>query len=174
VRWTPAEHDRAWREEFEHFLHGIDLADVSWKREVRKGPPHTEILAAARARHADLIVMGSTGRTGLGRILMGSVTHRVLQQLPCTLLAVKGEDAADQLFEEDLRHMRLLVAEGCALMTKGSPGAALLKFRQILARDPFHLAALDGEADAHERLGQLEEAERCRRRAARLRQYEWV
>jgi nucleotide-binding universal stress UspA family protein len=52
--------------------------DVSW--EVRVGRPETEILAAARAAGADLIAMSTHGRSGLGRLLFGSVAEHVLRQ----------------------------------------------------------------------------------------------
>ncbi|MFZ5450974.1 MAG: universal stress protein [Thermodesulfobacteriota bacterium] len=47
------------------------------------------IIQAAIKNEVDLIVMGSHGRTGLKRLLMGSVTERVLGQAPCSVLVVK-------------------------------------------------------------------------------------
>ena len=49
------------------------------------------ITRAARARHAKLIVMGTHGRTGLGRLLMGSVAERVVGTAPCPVLTVRGK-----------------------------------------------------------------------------------
>jgi nucleotide-binding universal stress UspA family protein len=166
---TSVQHEFAWREEFERFLREVNFGDVRWSKEVRKGRADTEIIAAAEEHKSDVIVMGSTGRTGLARVLMGSVTRRVLQQLPCSLLTVKQEDVVEQLFEEDLRHIRLLMAEGRELSEHGAWAGAIAKFRQVLARNPFHLAALESEAVAHDKLGQSEEAEQCRRRATKLR-----
>jgi nucleotide-binding universal stress UspA family protein len=164
------QHDYSWREEFERFLQGTDFRDLQWSREVRKGPVAAEIVASAREHQSDIIIMGSTGRTGLSRMLMGSVTRRVLQQLPCSLLTVKQEDAVEQLFEDDLRHIRLLMAEGRALTDHGASSGAITKFRQVLARNPFHIAALEAQAKAHEELGQIEEAQQCHSRAQKLRQ----
>jgi Flp pilus assembly protein TadD len=101
---------------------------------------------------------------------MGSVTRRVLQQLPCSLLTLKQDHVVEQLLEEDLRHVRLLMAEGRALSEHGAWAGAVAKFRQVLARNPFHVAALESQAIAHDKLGEIEEAEHCRRRAGRLRQ----
>jgi len=170
VEGASIQHEFAWREEFERFLQGVNFSDVRWTKEVRKGKVAQEIMAAAEEHKSDVIVMGSTGRTGLARVLMGSVTRRVLQQLRCSLLTVKQEDVVEQLFEEDLRHIRLLMAEGRALAEHGAWAGAVTKFRQVLARNPFHLAALESEAGAHDRLGEKEEAEHCRRRASKLRQ----
>lgn len=47
---------------------------------VRRGEPTAEILAGARAADADLIAMTTHGRSGLGRLLFGSVAEAVLRQ----------------------------------------------------------------------------------------------
>jgi nucleotide-binding universal stress UspA family protein len=52
------------------------------------GAPADEIVRAARRWPADLIVIGTHGRTGLGRLFMGSVAERVLQRAPCPVLTV--------------------------------------------------------------------------------------
>ena len=50
---------------------------VSW--EVRRGRPDEEIVQAARQGGADLIAMSTHGRSGLGRLLFGSVAEQVLR-----------------------------------------------------------------------------------------------
>jgi nucleotide-binding universal stress UspA family protein len=49
---------------------------------------HEEILRRAREIPADLIVLGSHGRSGLNRLLLGSVTERVMRKAPCPTLVV--------------------------------------------------------------------------------------
>jgi nucleotide-binding universal stress UspA family protein len=49
------------------------------------------ILQAARASRADLIVIGTHGRRGLSRVLLGSVAEDVLRRAPCPVLAVRME-----------------------------------------------------------------------------------
>jgi nucleotide-binding universal stress UspA family protein len=53
-----------------------------------------EIGELARDEHMDLIVMGTHGRNGVKRALMGSVAERVLRSAPCPVLVVKGTEAA--------------------------------------------------------------------------------
>ena len=48
-----------------------------------------EILRVARERHCDLVVIGSHGRSGLGRVLMGSVAEEVSRKSPCPVLIVR-------------------------------------------------------------------------------------
>ena len=52
------------------------------------GRPDTEIVDRAVGTRADLIVMGTHGRSGLAHALMGSVTDRVIRHAPCPILIV--------------------------------------------------------------------------------------
>lgn len=56
------------------------------------GDARDAILGAAKAVHADLIVIGTHGRRGLSRLLLGSVAEDVLRRAPCPVLAVRLED----------------------------------------------------------------------------------
>jgi nucleotide-binding universal stress UspA family protein len=53
------------------------------------GSPAEEIIQYASEARADLIVLGTHGRTGLERLLMGSVAEKVLRGAPCSVLVVK-------------------------------------------------------------------------------------
>jgi nucleotide-binding universal stress UspA family protein len=55
-----------------------------------EGDPAEAILRAARETRCDLILMGTHGRTGLGRLLMGSVAEQVVRKAPCAVLTVKA------------------------------------------------------------------------------------
>ena len=56
---------------------------------IEEGNPATEILRVAGLIPADLIVMGTHGRRGLKRLLMGSVAEYVLERAECPVLTVK-------------------------------------------------------------------------------------
>jgi nucleotide-binding universal stress UspA family protein len=58
---------------------------------VRVGVPWQEIVSLAVEEHADMIVMGTQGRTGLERLLLGSVAERVIRQAPCPVLTVRHD-----------------------------------------------------------------------------------
>jgi nucleotide-binding universal stress UspA family protein len=55
-----------------------------------EGNPREAIPRAAKRSHADLIVVGTHGRTGLGKLLLGSVAERVVATAPCAVLTVRG------------------------------------------------------------------------------------
>ncbi|HWB14378.1 MAG TPA: ATPase, T2SS/T4P/T4SS family [Pirellulales bacterium] len=67
---------------------------VQCEHRVMMGDPITEILDVAKREAASLIVMSTTGRTGLRRLLMGSVAEAVLRKAPCPVLTLSpGSEA---------------------------------------------------------------------------------
>jgi nucleotide-binding universal stress UspA family protein len=58
-------------------------------REVKAGTPFQEIVAEARKKEADLVVMGTHGRTFLKYAILGSVASKVVGKAPCPVLTVK-------------------------------------------------------------------------------------
>ncbi len=57
---------------------------------VRVGNPATEIVAVARELGADLVVVGTHGRTGLGRLLIGSVAEAIVKRAHCPVLVSRA------------------------------------------------------------------------------------
>jgi nucleotide-binding universal stress UspA family protein len=55
-----------------------------------EGVPHERIAQAARWKKADMVVMGTHGRTGFAKLVLGSVASRVLAVSPCPVLTVRG------------------------------------------------------------------------------------
>jgi nucleotide-binding universal stress UspA family protein len=56
-----------------------------------EGIPHEQIVRAAKAKRADVVVVGTHGRTGLARMFLGSVAGRVVTAAPCPVLTVRGK-----------------------------------------------------------------------------------
>ncbi|HUM16383.1 MAG TPA: universal stress protein [Candidatus Nitrosotalea sp.] len=56
-----------------------------------EGVPHERIARAARSKKADLVVIGTHGRTGFAKLFLGSVASRVLTVSPCPVLTVRGK-----------------------------------------------------------------------------------
>jgi len=75
-----------------HRLEEIDpkMRELRVETVVCDGDPVREIIREARERNADMIVMGTHGRTGVRRLLMGSVAEAVLRRASCPVLTVKS------------------------------------------------------------------------------------
>jgi nucleotide-binding universal stress UspA family protein len=72
-------------------LHTIRPPDatITVEHMLEEGDPATAILAVTEETDCDLIVMGTHGRSGLGRLLMGSVAEKVMRGATCPVLTVK-------------------------------------------------------------------------------------
>ena len=62
--------------------------DLVQERLLVTGEPAAAIMSCAAAKQAQIIVLGTHGRTGVTRLLMGSVAERVLREAPCAVLVV--------------------------------------------------------------------------------------
>jgi len=86
----PPEPDVYYREAKEQ-LANLEVPDprLTVERRFEEGDPATEIVRVAGEIQASLIVMGTHGRTGVSRLLMGSVAEQVMRQAPCPVLTLK-------------------------------------------------------------------------------------
>lgn len=116
------------------------LKDLSTGVEVTDGEPAQAILATAQARQADLIVMASHGRSGLARVLLGSVASRVARAstIP-VLIARAGERDEESLAQESLperRSVQILVAlNGSSLAEAALMGGLMVGVRTAQERE---------------------------------------
>lgn len=77
------------RHAIEKLAHEEVPEDVPWRAVVREGFPPDEILAEAKTGACDLLVMGTHGRSGLERVVLGSVTERVLRRAELPVLVTR-------------------------------------------------------------------------------------
>ncbi|MFC5279685.1 universal stress protein [Halorubrum rubrum] len=68
------------------------LGDVETVPAVETGTPHSAILRYADDRDVDLIVMGTHGRTGVERYLLGSVAEKVVRMADRPVLTIRGDE----------------------------------------------------------------------------------
>ena len=77
------------RQHIENAKEKVDKANISCETIVRMGgKPHEFIIEEAKDKGIDLIVMGTHGRSGMARVLLGSVAQNVLGLAPCPVLVV--------------------------------------------------------------------------------------
>jgi len=69
----------------------LQAASLTTGARVLQGDPRTTLIETAHSEHIDLIVVGSHGRTGLAKLLIGSVASHVVTHAPCSVLVVKLE-----------------------------------------------------------------------------------
>ena len=83
---------RAWaKKRLDQRLAKAKKLGVRVKGLLAEGPAHEQIVRIARAKRADLVVMGTHGRSGLAKLFLGSVAGRVVAAARCPILTVRGK-----------------------------------------------------------------------------------
>ena len=77
--------------EWEAFLSGLPLENIDWEKSVTEGDASSAIVRQSQDLKADVIVMGTHGRTGLPYMLLGSVAEKVARIAPCPVLTIRPE-----------------------------------------------------------------------------------
>ena len=86
---------------FEDFWNSFESAGADVELVQEKGDAFIEIIQYATKYEQDLIVIGTHGRTGLLRIMMGSVAEKVLRYSPIPVLTVKHKDVNYEAIARD-------------------------------------------------------------------------
>lgn len=85
--------------------------NVDWEPLVTIGSAADEVTRMAQEKEVDLAITATRGRSGLKRLVLGSVTEHIMRSLPCPLLTVHGPETDPALTKEnEIRFDRILVA----------------------------------------------------------------
>jgi nucleotide-binding universal stress UspA family protein len=69
----------------------VPLKKIAWENRTEEGRPADQILERAETIKADMIIMGTHGRSGLAHMLLGSVTEEVARAASCPVLTIRPE-----------------------------------------------------------------------------------
>ena len=88
-------YDAQWRwaeETLQARVAAAQAAGITARWVLRAGAPYEQIVGAAQDEKADMVVIGTHGRSGLNRWLLGSVAERVVRLAPCPVLTVRAPE----------------------------------------------------------------------------------
>jgi nucleotide-binding universal stress UspA family protein len=159
IALTPVDRDRL-LEEVKRFTEAESAPGIVVDALIREGHPASEILSLASAMNADLLVMGTHGRSGFERLLLGSVTERVLRKARCPVLTVPRRHldavpATPVLFKEILCPVDFSDCSMRALnyaMSLAQEADAHLAVLHVMAHELEHAADLSEMTGADEHL----------------------
>ncbi len=79
----------AHRSALEELLAAVGVADGPWQIHLGKGPPAEVVSSVVGKQRINLLVMGTVARTGISGMLMGNIAEQVLDEVRCSVVAVK-------------------------------------------------------------------------------------
>ncbi|MCG8581377.1 MAG: universal stress protein, partial [Bacteroidales bacterium] len=139
--------------EFDEFLAQFNMKSVAYKKVTNEGVDYQEILKFISENKIDLLLMGTTGKTGLSRILMGSTTTKVTRELPCSFITTKAKDITDDFFESYLKSLESIINSAKQSQDKEEYEKAIEKYSIALKQYPDNIPILMGSIEAYEALG---------------------
>jgi nucleotide-binding universal stress UspA family protein len=148
--------------EFDDFLKGFNLKDLSWRKELKRGKPDEEILKTVQEQNINLLVMGTAGRSGLSKVLIGSVTERVIREVPCTFVTTKSLDVIKLHLEHRIRDIESHYKTAVQLMEDGFLQESIKEFQVCLKINDMHIPSLHGIAKVYDKLEDEKMAENYR------------
>jgi nucleotide-binding universal stress UspA family protein len=79
-------------DEMKHFISQFHFKGIKYKTVIQTGKAEEKILQTIKENAHDLLIMGTNGRSGLSRLIMGSITEKVTREVPCSFITTKVPD----------------------------------------------------------------------------------
>lgn len=161
------------QEEFDAFLKPFHLNRNLVRVMMKEGYPEQVILEEIQKQETALLVMGTTGKTGLSRILLGSVTEKVTREVPCSFLLAYEAEISAHVFESNLKIIESLIISGRAYLQSGETDKAIEKFIHVHNQYPDNIPALFGLVRCFSITGNKAKAQLYRRYARQVLDRIW-
>jgi nucleotide-binding universal stress UspA family protein len=143
------------KNEMKTFVKDFDLDGVDYKTEVKCGKADEKILNTIKKQNVDLLVMGTNGRTGLSRFFIGSVTEKVIREMPCSFLTIKKIDVIQLKIDNEIKEIEVHFKNGEELVKNAFYEEAIDQFRICLHVNNMHIPSIHKLAEIHEKTGDV-------------------
>ncbi|WP_422107978.1 universal stress protein [Winogradskyella sp.] len=161
------------KQEFDQFLAQFRFGDLNWSKIEKSGNAAQEILKAITTNTIDLLIMGTAGRTGLNRLVVGSVTEKVIREVPCSFLTLKSQDVISLHLETDIRDFETSFAAAEQLEKDGFLEEAIEQYKASLGINTMHVPAYNAIAKLFDEIGEPEKAALYRKSANEIKERIW-
>jgi len=146
-------------EKFNTYLEGFNIAGIEYKTELLTGKPYETIVKFADQNNIDLIFMGATGKSVLQRVLLGSVTEKVVRELPSSMVITKSENLLKLKMESDISNLEKHFSQALKLKDTGFYDEAIEQLNICLQINDLHVPAMNELITIYELTGNKESAE---------------
>jgi nucleotide-binding universal stress UspA family protein len=141
------------KNEMKTFIQEFDLDGVDYKIEVRSGNVDDKILNTIKKQQIDLLIMGTNGRSGLSRFFMGSVTEKVIREMPCSFITLKKIDIIQLKLDNEIKEIEVHFKNGEELIRNAFYEEAIEQFLMCLQVNDMHIPSMNKLAELYNKSG---------------------
>jgi nucleotide-binding universal stress UspA family protein len=145
---------KQFEQEMDEFLKDFDFTGIDYKKEIQAGNAHQKILHAIDEYGCDLLIMGTNGRTGFSRIMMGSVTEKVTREVPCSFITTKMQDIFKLKFDNEIKDIEEHFNYANDLFKSGLNQDAIEQYLICLQINDMHIPSMYKLAEIHKTMGE--------------------
>ena len=144
---------KKFEKEMEDFVKGFDLKELNYKIDIQTGTIDKKILHTIKEHKHDLLIMGTTGRSGLRRVLMGSVAEKVIREIPCSFITVKSQDIIQSRFDTEVKDLEYHFKNANESLEKGLHKKAISQYQICTQINNMYIPAIYKLSVVHEKIG---------------------
>lgn len=161
------------QQKMDDFLSEFSMNRIQHKIDIVAGIPHEKILQAIKKYSSDLLVMGTNGRSGISRFIMGSVTEKVIRELPCSFVTTKTQDIFKLRINTEIREIEIHFKNAERLLKSGLYNEAIAQSLICLRINDMHVPSMYKLAELYKIIGDNENVEYYEKMAKDLLQRLW-
>lgn len=150
------------------FLKDFNLDGIEYIIDIQLGIVHEKILQTIKEFGHDLLIMGTNGRTGLSRLIMGGITEKVTREMPCSFITLKTYDIIQLRIENEIKEIEIHFKHGNALTEDGFFEEAIKQFKICLQINDMHIPSYYKLAEVFKKIGDNSRAEHYNKTAEEL------
>ena len=140
------------KDEMKDFVKEFNFEGVNHKIKIKSGKANDEILNVIKKQNIDLLIMGTNGRTGLSRFFMGSVTEKVIREMPCSFITIKKIDVIQLKLEHEIKEIEVHFKNGEELIKNGLYDDAINQFLICLQVNDMHIPSINKLAELYNKI----------------------
>lgn len=141
------------QKKFNSFLDNFNLIGLDVAKEVKQGVPDIEIVNEMENHNYDLLIIGTTGKSGINKILMGSVTEKVIRKVLNSFITLKNEDIIILELESKIQDIENHYNLAQQLFKDGFFKESINEFKTCLSISFLHVPSLKALAKVYKKLG---------------------
>lgn len=144
------------QEKFEDFLKEFNFTDVDYTHELITGEPYKKIIQYVKDKNIDLIFIGTTGKSMISRVMLGSVTEMVARELPSSIVATKSENIINLKIDSEISDIEKHFNQAIKLNETGYFTEAIEQLKACLNINDMHIPSLTELIKLYEKTGETD------------------